>query len=102
MIKHLSKKDDLKELVKDGIHIVDFYGEWCGPCKFVGGELEKVQDKYDIIKVDIDEFDDLAEEQRIMAIPALIFFKDGERKGELIGFHFVKDIDEMFEKVKSE
>ena len=102
MIKYLSEKDNLKDMIKDGIHIVDFYADWCAPCKYVGKELEKIEDKYDIIKVDIDQFEELADEYKIMSIPGLLFFKDGERKEDLFGFRIVRDIEEKVKKIKGE
>ena len=82
---HLGKQD-FNELVKEGLHLVDFYAEWCGPCKMMGPVLESIDDKVDIIKVNIDEHEDLAREYRIMSIPTLMFFKDGEVKETFIGF----------------
>ena len=60
------EKNNLKELVKEGLHLVDFFATWCGPCKMLGPVLEQLDDKIDIIKVDIDEFEDLSNEYRII------------------------------------
>lgn len=88
------EKNNLDELVKEGIHLVDFYAEWCGPCKMLMPVLESIEDKINIIKVDIDKFEDLALEYRIMSVPTLMFFKDGEKVKELVGF---RDEDELLE-----
>lgn len=88
------EKDNLDELVKEGLHLVDFYAEWCGPCKMLMPVLESIEDKIDIIKVDIDNFEKLAFEHRIMSVPTLVFFKDGEKVKELVGF---RDEDELLE-----
>ena len=50
------EKDNLDELIKEGNYLVDFYAEWCGPCKMLGPILEEIEDKINIIKVDIDKF----------------------------------------------
>ncbi len=88
------EKNNLDELVKEGIHLVDFYAEWCGPCKMLMPVLESIEDKINIIKVDIDKFEDLALEYRIMSVPTLMFFKDGEKVKELVGF---RDEDELLD-----
>ncbi len=98
------KKENFEDLVKEGNHLVDFYAEWCGPCKMMGPVLEtiepNVKDKTDIIKVNIDEFDELAHSYKIMSIPTLLFFKDGEVIHEEVGFSsedFLTDtINEVF------
>ena len=73
------EKDNLDELVKEGLHVVDFYAEWCGPCKMLAPVLESLEDKINVIKVDIDKFEKLAFDYRIMSVPTLVFFKDGKK-----------------------
>ncbi len=82
---HLDK-EDLNELIAKGNHVVDFYAEWCGPCKMMGTILESVDDKLNIVKVDIDKFPDLTKEYKIMSVPTIMFFKDGEKVNETVGF----------------
>ena len=90
---HLDK-NDLEDKIKSGNSLVDFYAEWCGPCKMMAPILESLDSKINIIKVDIDKFPDLAEKYRIMSVPTMMFFKDGTKKDEVIGF---RDEDEMKE-----
>ena len=90
------EEDNLNELVKEGLHLVDFYAEWCGPCKMLVSVLESISDKINIIKVDIDKFEKLALEYRIMSVPTLMFFKDGKKVKELVGF---RDEDELLEAI---
>ena len=93
-------KEDFKELISKGNKLVDFYAEWCGPCKMMGEVLENIDDKIDIIKVDIDKFDSIAEEYRIMSIPTIMLFKDGEKLNETVGYipeeELLKLIEETF------
>lgn len=91
--------DNLNMLVKEGIHLVDFYAEWCAPCKILANELDKIKDKIDVIKVDIDKFMDLATQYKIMSVPTMIFFKDGEKIEELIGYHTEEELLEIIEKL---
>lgn len=91
MIKHLEANENLKELVKSGVHIVDFYADWCGPCKMMGSVLEGMQD-INVIKVNTDMHQELAREFGVMSIPTLVFYKDGEVKRQEVGF---KDENEI-------
>lgn len=84
MIKYL-ENEDLNELVSSGIHIVDFYADWCGPCKMLSSVLENLTD-VSIIKINTDKFQGLAQDYGVMSIPTLIFFKDGKPIKKEIGF----------------
>lgn len=78
--------ENYEELIKEGIVLVDFYADWCGPCKMLGMELEKIDDKVNIVKVNVDKFDDLARNYGVMSIPTLILFKDGDMLRKHVGF----------------
>ncbi len=62
--------------------VVDFWAEWCGPCKQIGPALEELSDEFDgkvkIVKVNVDENMKTAQEMHIRGIPALFMFKDGK------------------------
>ena len=88
MVKHL-EKEDFNELIKNGTTLVDFYAEWCGPCKMLGPVLESIASEnhnFKIVKVDVDKHEDLARTYTIMSVPTLIVFKDGEIKKVFSGF----------------
>ena len=76
--------NNLDELISNGLHIVDFYASWCGPCKQMANILEQIED-IDIIKVDTDKNDKLVMKYRIMSIPTLLLFKDGNLIKEIVG-----------------
>ncbi|WP_144721750.1 thioredoxin [Agrococcus jejuensis] len=68
--------------------LVDFWAEWCGPCRAVGPILEQIDgetEKLDVVKVNVDENPDLAMRYGITSIPAMKVFVGGEVKKELIG-----------------
>ncbi len=96
-MKHLNKTDNLEELVKEGTHLVDFHALWCGPCKMLGTVLEKLDDEIDIIKIDIDEHEDIAREFGIMSVPTLIFYKDGKVVKQILGFHSKDEIQSIID-----
>lgn len=69
--------------------LVDYWAEWCGPCKMVAPILEEVavdlSDKLTVGKVDVDENQELAAQLNIMSIPTLVLFKDGEVIDQAVG-----------------
>ena len=83
-IIHLTN-ENFKDLIKEKV-LVDFYANWCGPCKMIVPELERVNSDVKAIKVDVDEFETLAREYGVMSIPTLILFENGQEKKRTIGF----------------
>jgi thioredoxin 1 len=69
--------------------LVDFWAEWCGPCHAVSPILEKIVDERNgdlkLVKVNIDEEQELARRYGIMSIPAMVIFKDGEPAAAAVG-----------------
>lgn len=87
MIKHYTKEDNFDEVIKNKV-LVDFYADWCGPCKMLAMELEKVANEIDvdIVKVNVDEEEEIARRYGVMSIPTLILFEDGKELKKTIGF----------------
>jgi len=86
-----------KELI-----IVDFYADWCGPCKMLGPILEKLskESKVKLIKLNVDNEKKIAEELDIMSVPTVVFFKDGEPKDFFVGAYPEPKIKEFIEKYR--
>ena len=92
MIKYL-KEEKLETLINEDITIVDFYADWCGPCKMLGSVLENMD--YNIIKINTDTHQELAQKFGVMSIPTVLIYKDGKEKKKFIGFKSKEEIEEI-------
>ena len=97
MVKHL-ENESLEDLVQKGFYIVDFYADWCGPCKMLGPILETLDEN--IIKVNTDQHPDLATSYGVMSIPTLFFIKDGDILQSEIGLRSKAELESIIEKLK--
>lgn len=77
--------NNFDELIQEKI-LVDFYANWCGPCKMLGPVLEKISDEVKVLKVNVDEYQDLARKYGVMSIPCVILFDKGKEIKRNIGF----------------
>lgn len=78
---------DFTSLIKDKA-VVDFYANWCGPCKMFGPVFENVSNKndYNFIKLDVDKYSEVAREYGVMSIPTVILFENGKEVKRFTGF----------------
>jgi thioredoxin 1 len=103
---------DLIELITDdtfsaataaGVVLVDFYADWCGPCRMLSPVLERlakdIQGKAKIVKVDTDKAEKTASAFRITSIPTLILFKDGKEVERVVGLRDEQALKAMISKV---
>jgi len=79
--------------------LVDFWATWCGPCKMVGPVIEEIASEFDgttsVCKVNVDEMPDLASEYRIMSIPTVMIFKNGEVIDKAVGVRTKEEYQNM-------
>lgn len=93
MVKYLENENEFDELIKGRV-LVDFYADWCGPCKRLMPILEDIND-IDILKVNVDSFGDLSRSFGIMSIPTLILFDNKKEIKKSIGFKTREEILDM-------
>jgi thioredoxin 1 len=83
--------------------LVDFWAEWCGPCKMIAPILEEIAQEYDgrlkIGKVNIDDQQSLATQHGIRAIPTLLLFKDGQVADQIVGLRSKRDLKTNLDRV---
>jgi len=100
-IKHATDAT-FEELVlkNDKPVVVDFWATWCGPCKMVAPEMEKLAEKYEgaveVVKVDVDANPRLSQTFGIMSIPTIAFFRPGEQPMGVVGFRPLEQLEQQF------
>ena len=79
--------------------VVDFWATWCGPCKMVAPEMEKLAAKYDgtvdVVKVDVDANPGLSQAFQIMSIPTIAFFRPGQQPKGVVGFRPLEQLEQQ-------
>lgn len=97
MIEYLSGQN-LEDVITEELIIVDFFAEWCGPCKMIGMELEELKD-IKIIKIDVDTHEEIAREHGIMSIPTVEIYKNKEIVTKFLGFKTKDEIEEILKSI---
>lgn len=103
-IINLTQDNFSKEVLESSTPIlVDFWAEWCGPCKMIAPVLDELAQEYDgrikIGKVNIDNEQGLAAEYGVRAIPTLLLFQKGQVAEQIVGLKSKRDLKTSFDKV---
>lgn len=101
---HVESAEHLDELVAENdVVLVDYYADWCGPCKMLEPTVEEIAEETDaaVLKVDIDELQELAQDQGIRSVPTLQFYADGEQAEQVIGVQDKDDLVEIIEQLSN-
>ena len=98
-MEHIKSEKEFDKIIESDKVIIDFYAEWCGPCKMLSPILEKVskEEKLTTYKVNVDDLEDVARRYGIMSIPTVIVFSKGKEVKKNVGF---MDEDELKEFIK--
>lgn len=100
---HVTDKTFEKEVIKSQVPVlVDFWAQWCGPCRMLGPVIEELAEEYEgrakICKVDVDENEGLAEKYGIMSIPTVFVFNGGKAVEHSVGVKTRQELKDMIDK----
>jgi len=99
---HVEGADHLEELLADhDVVLVDYYADWCGPCKMLEPTVEEIAAETDaaVLKVDIDEHQDIARDAGVRSVPTLEFYKGGEAAERVVGVQDKSDLLAVIEQL---
>lgn len=101
MVKAMDSAAFRTALAEGKTLVVDFWAEWCGPCRMLGPVIDQLSEEIsgaEFVKVDVDDNPDLAREYSIMSIPCVMVFKNGAPVAKNVGFAPKKAMEEFIRK----
>ena len=102
MVQEISSKSEFDKFTKTGLVVVDFFANWCGPCKAIAPKFEVLSQEHQDIKfykVNVDEAGEISQSSGVTGMPTFHFFKDGVKVAEVVGASLEK-IRAEIEKLK--
>jgi len=100
VIKIKEEEFEEKVLKSDKKVLVDFYADWCGPCKMLSPVIEKLAEEIDdisFVKINVDDAENIARSYGVMSIPSLFVFENGEVVKNSVGFKSMDELKEFIE-----
>ena len=100
-MKYLEDEEQFEELIQKGDVLVDFFATWCGPRKMLSPVLEDFSEHFErvqVLKVDIDKFENLTRKHGIMSVPTMEIYHDGKLVSKEVGYHDIDAIASWFTK----
>lgn len=98
---HVLNSEDFDDFISEGIVLIDFYADWCGPCLMMGPIIDEVADKFEgkikFGKINVDGNELLAAKYEVSSIPNFTIFKDGEVVEQFVGGRTADDMIEILE-----
>ena len=98
ILKVTSENFEEEVLKSDKTVLIDFYADWCGPCKMLSPIIESVANENEdikVVKINVDNAQDLAIEYQVMSIPTIVVIKDGQEVNRTVGVVSKSQIEEM-------
>lgn len=98
VVKLTAENFEQEVLKSDKPVLVDFYADWCGPCRMLSPiieEIAKENDEYEFVKVNVDDCPEVSRKYGVMSIPTLIVFENGVEKKKTLGFHSLDEVKEF-------
>jgi thioredoxin 1 len=95
---YLKEEKEFEVLTKEGLVLVDFYADWCGPCQMLTPILEELAKKnkeLKIVKINVDEFQQLAIQNKVLSIPAIKIYRDGKLVNQTVGYQELEDLETL-------
>ena len=102
---HVSSEAEFKEILKsEKPSLIDFYADWCGPCRILAPIIDELAEKYSgkavVAKVNVDKFKELSSKYNVSGIPCIIFFKNEKEVTRFVGVRPIKDYVDAMDKIK--
>ncbi len=98
MVKYVHNSNEFEKEVKEGKVVVDFYADWCAPCKMLGPVLESFADKHEdvkVVKVNVDIVPEVTGQFQVYSIPALFLLENGSVTNKDVGLKNINELEKF-------